>query len=353
MVKSFMAVAAAGAGLYICFVSCNSGDPLGPVEAKDYVVYLRDNVTHGTIFGYHTVTEEVDSFQVPYAASRGPTVSADGRWMYFGSTTTAVIELNSFTLVEELPYNGTEGVAVSPDNRLVAVLGDGLHILNTSDFSEVFHDTDKVSGGIFSADSKSFYCQSRVQEGFYVYKVDVRDDSAVTRKFFSNCYPIRVLPSPDQSKWFLYVQFPVELPVVPVFEIYDVGTDSIIFVDTLHAGYGDMELTPDGKYAFCTEPGDPRFTGDPPFTITVFDVERNELHKIIDTRVTEVPGDPDFYGFNVGKISITPDGRWLIGGMARHGDYLVALDVHLMELVKYVQVENSSSLLYTTCQLIP
>jgi len=184
------------------------------------------------------------------------TASSDGTILYVvaKNDTIMVFDLDTKTIITELPYEAKGGVAVSPNGQLVAILGDDLYILNTSDYSVVFHDTNRVSSGIFSSDSRSFYCAADETGtgSYYAYKVDLDDDFLVTRKGFAGGNTIGVIPSYDEERWFVYLY---GAGFRSFFKVYDVETDSIIFSEFITPGAGYMALTPDGKYLFYTNPG--------------------------------------------------------------------------------------------------
>jgi len=137
---------------------------------------------------------------------------------------------------------------------LVAILGDDLYILNTSDYSLVFHDTSEVQSGVFSSDSRSLYCTADVTGtgSCLAYKVDLDNDFLVTRRGFVGGNTIGIIPSYDEERWFVYLY---GAGFRCFFKVYDVETDSIIFSEFITPGAGYMALTPDGKYLFYTNPG--------------------------------------------------------------------------------------------------
>ena len=114
------------------------GPPPPPRPGKDYVVYFKDDVSGGGMcYGYHPLTSQVDSFSLSAGAWWGMAVSSDGTILYVVAKNDIilVVDLDTETIITELPYEAKGGVAVSPDGQLVAILGDDLYILNTSDYS--------------------------------------------------------------------------------------------------------------------------------------------------------------------------------------------------------------------------
>jgi hypothetical protein len=243
-----------------------------------------------------------------------------------------VVDTDSFSLITELPYKPRLWPAVSPNNEYLAITGDDLHILRTSDYSLLFSDTDITDFGKFSSDSRDFYCAagwSSVSSGL-VYKVDLSDGSfPVERHPFDDGGVVHVVPSIDETKWFLYLNVPSIWTCA--FQVYDVAMDTVIFREVLVPGAGDVAITPDGHTAFYTNPG--RSITDPiaPPGFTIFDVDAN----MIDTVVEDI----EFFTGSTwmaspNQIVVTPDGRWLVilgGSLAQFVLYL--FDIEKGELV--------------------
>ena len=308
--------------------------PFEPVDVapKDYSVYLLDPTTDPQkILTFHPTTQIIDSVEIPWEVRSGITVSADGKRLYLGLlNSVAVVDTDSFSLITELLYDPFTAVSVSPNNEFVAITGDDLYILRTSDYSLIFNDTDKTQNGHFSNDSKSFYCAAGWGPGSrgIVYKVDLSDDSLpVQRLPFSDGGVRIIVPSLVETKWFLYLSL---YTWTSAFEVYDVALDSIIFREIIVPGYGEMVMSPDGKNIFYTNPGNgsssPESNG-----FGIFDVEANA----IDTFVT---GNGYFSGSNYSAppnvMTVTPDNRWLVmlgGSMALMAIYVY--DIEKGELV--------------------
>jgi hypothetical protein len=124
-----------------------------------------------------------------------------------------------------------------------------------------------------------------------------------------------------------------------LFAVYDTYTDSLVFTQTIQPGYGHLRLSPDGRYAFYTNPGD-GFTSSGPPWITVYDVEKNEIHKIICT--AGLLDEPDHYGVPLDEICITPDGRWLVALPVRSYPFIFTVDMHTMTITKYLRLGHWS-----------
>lgn len=292
--------------LICCSFSCRE-KPLEPVEPKDYPFYITDDATN-QLFVFHPISKKLDSMAVPWGADAFVTASADGKLLYVALTTSVlVVDSKTLQTINELSYLQGGRVAASPDNMLVALLGPDLYILRTSDYSLVFSDTTEYlySEGNFSSDSKSFYCSSRREfdSNGVVYRVDLEGgEFQVSRKEFPYGTLIEVMPSIDESKWFLNLYFGLW---TNSFEVYDVGLDSIVFRDILTPGGGYHDVSPDGKYVFYTNAG--IGNGPPPeLSFMIYDVTKNQN----DTVMT----DTSYYGQLIGppkKLAVTADSRWL------------------------------------------
>ncbi|MBD3258836.1 hypothetical protein GF377_10410 [candidate division GN15 bacterium] len=292
-------------------------DTLDPV-VKDYPVYFCQPDLDERIYVFHPTSREIDSTDIPWRPVRGITVSADGKRLYLAQwASVIVVDTDSLGFIAELPYAPKTPVAVSPDNQLVAITGNDLHILRTSDYSLIFSDTDRTVYGRFSADSRRFYCAAgwSPDKAGFVYKVDLSDSLLpVTRKAFQNRGVTQVIPSPDESRWFMYQSLPGNWAFA--FEVYDVASDSIIFHDALVPGAGHMTMSPNGRYVFYTNPGLSAVDPLPVVQFTVYDVEANELSQVIT--------DKSFFVDSVSykppnTLTVTPDSRWLValgGSMA-------------------------------------
>ncbi|HWR81829.1 MAG TPA: hypothetical protein VN285_00850 [Candidatus Deferrimicrobium sp.] len=336
----------AAAAMILWLTTCDDDGPTKPVPVKDYVFYMNDGGYFDRYYRYFSGAAKVDSLTIPYGSGRGLAVSADGTRLYLGDgAKTTVVSTDSFKLMTTINYYNGGGVAVSPDNRLVAIQGkDGLYILNTSDYSLLFHDTTQVARGVFTPDSRMFYCLG----GGGVYSVDLSDQLfPVGKKPYP--YPViwKIVPSHDEDKWFLLVYYG---SCASSFEVYDVSLDSIIFRDSLfHNGYGDMVLSPDGQLLFYTMPGTIMICGsDPPARLTVFDVDKNEISKRI-----LIPGHLPGSYLLAQNLALTPDGRRLLtDGAAGHGQFVV-IDVATMKVVESYYLGNQVDIWDVSCQNAP
>jgi hypothetical protein len=301
----------AGAVSFIVFCSGCSDKGVEPKpQPEDFKVYFATATGPPKLFSYHSISRQIDSVDLPWPAGGGVTVSANGNRLYLNDgLRIRVVDARTLSPITELVYS-YRSVAVSPDDRLVALTGKGITILRTSDYSAVFSDTDVALEGHFSADSRAFYCPV----GWHpdnpgppvAYRVTFgRKCPQVTRRTFLDGGVGSIVPSLDQTKWFLYIQFGLWRSV---FEVYDVASDSIIFRKLLIPGYGEIALTPDGRKVIISNPGRSGTDPPPPLGFTIFDVRENRVaHEIIDTAFFS----SDMWRSVPACLAVTPDSRWL------------------------------------------
>jgi len=339
-------------GVWLYLSGCDNDNPIGPVPSKDYPVHFAD-INSTAYFTYHPATGVLDSFLLPFAARWGLAASPDGKILYV-STSDSVVAVELATLELTSIWTGAcgGGVAVSPDNRLLAVQAGDLYILDAADLSVVYHDTDAVWGGYFSSDSKSFYC---IAGGFsgrgHIYRVDLNGAPTLMRKWFTGRSPLHIRALNDGTMWFLYHRMG---NWEARFEVYDVAADSVVFSEYMVPGEGYIELTPDEKRVFYTNPGPFLNIGqpDPPYTISIFDIEANHVIKEIST-IGCFGGDTVLDSLAVTEVVATPDNRWLVGvGIA--GDLFVAVDLQTLEVARWEKLDRLWQYLqYMTCQRNP
>ena len=348
----FLAVGA----IWLGSSGCNADKPTQSTVPKDYPVYSWDCNLEEVYLAYHPTTNQIDTFPVSIPRPltwNGLFASADGASLYFSlGSSVAILDLASNSLIDSLPYKAV--LAVSPDNRLIAVRDDlGFYILNTSDYSEVFHDTDFVLQGTFSTSSTGFYANCYSDAGvpsrYYVCYVDLADTLLpVVRVPFDDGALMEIMPSLDETKWFLCLAYE---ECHTYFEVYDVSTDSIVFEDEIGAGLGELEMSVDGRYVFYATPGsDHDLCLPPPRSIKVYDVLGNSIHCDISTTGVFDPPHDD-YGVPVGNMCATPDGRSLVA-TGSPGYYFLVVDIESMSITRYLSL-SSSEIYCITGQIAP
>jgi DNA-binding beta-propeller fold protein YncE len=328
-----LALVAVVGGVWVYSGGCDRpkpNEPVEPDEPKDYIVYTSDDYSH-TVFGYHTLTRQVDSMYTPFSLRHGVTVSADGKRLFISSDDpVVVVDTDSLGFITELCCSGH--VAVSPDNRYLALQWDTLRILDTRDYSLVFMDTIPVGGGVFTATGNTFYAVRENRPDFesYLYKLDLAvSDPMPVVQVFEDANVQRVVPTPDEKKLLLLVYGPL-FPIA--FAVYDIAADSIVHEHGVYGGTHYIAVTPDGRYAFHGNPsGSPDGYGRS--EIVVFDIPANRVDRVVRTDFFIDSVTPPI--FEVGSMAITPDGRWLAALTAPAPYALLLFDIQQMSPVDY------------------
>ena len=325
------------AGILVLAVVClwgGCGDsPTGPGTAKDYPVYFNSGTSMEDYYRFYPRSGRVDTFSVDHDSERALAVSVDGTRLYLASYGgVAVISADSLEYLADLPYEANPGgVALSPDGKLVAVAGDGLYVLRTSDYSVLFSDTVVVGHAVFSHDSRTLYCiggYSSASPQPYIYRLVVADSTCTLTVLFPqwNGHPWRILPSIAGDRWFLILrrgQYDF------VFAVYDVAGDSIVFEDYQSPGSGDLAQSKDGKFAFYSNPGTMFIGPPPPSSFTVFNVDENRIEKVVST--AELQSATPGY-FPIGSLAVTPDGCYLVGLAGPGGGEFILFDLGKLEI---------------------
>ena len=306
--------------LFVAILSCfllgfSCDKSVEPVEPTFYQFYFAD-AQNNRLYTYTPGTNRVDSVEVPWGTFPGITASADGKLIYFAQGNSIIVaETDSLTFVAEIPYPSLYPVSVSLNNKYIALTGNQLFILRTSDYKVVYRDSSQILyvNGAFSSDSKTFFCASLLSpdSSSVVLSIDLSNDPfQLKRRGLDGGSVVNVIPSIDNTKLFLYVVLGLW---TWSFQVYDMTLDSIIFRDELVPGSGSLVQSLDGRFVYYTSPG--RTSTDPPAnqSFTIFDVEKNK----IDTVVI----DSGFFCSPVGcmppkLLAVTPDGNWLgiLGG---------------------------------------
>lgn len=332
-------------GLSVLLASCQD-KPVEPEPVKEYPVFISD-VNQSKLYTYYPSTRKVDSVDIPWQTREGITVSADGKRLYLADRyKVTVINSKTYDLIAELPYQPDDWVAVSPDNRLLAIANGGLHLLSTPDYKVVFVDTIPVIHCEFSSDSKTLYCARKGTKS--VYQVDLVDSTyAVTLIEAASDLLYYVVPSIDQRKLFCYVHYGLW---TYGFEVYDVLLDSIVFRDVLVPGAGQIAITPDGRYAVYTNPGISGTDPPPPGTFTIYDIQANNIYDSVST--IDYVHPPCICAANT--MAVTPDGKWLVtlGGIQLSQQVLYLYDLQREDLVDYVDLGRGVVLTNTSVQKV-
>ena len=353
--QRFAVVVVACLGLMALFISCcDRENPIKPppdTDTTDYKVYFADADHPYTYFAYHTASGVLDSFTLPYRCDSGFAVSPDGTTMYLHTAhSVVVVDLDSLTLRAEhtLETKGNQ-MSISPDGAFLGVLHTELTIVRTSDFSVVYHGAAYSFNGIFSSDSKTFYCAT-IDEQNYIYlnRIRLGDSLSVDSTYFADGATWRIVPTRDESLWFLFLWIWNDYFV---FDVYNTLTDSVVYRMGFAPGHGDMEITPDGRYVIFSQPGRLNSDVPPPLYFTIFDVLRNRIYGEISTKGIADTISPN--GLPVGEICITPNGRHLIGLAGGGTGQLFDFDLISMRFVRYIFFGWNKYPINLVCQSSP
>jgi len=333
--------------VYALIISCGDDNPSGPGMPEDYAIYFDDGAHEGWFYEFRPLTMTLDSFFLAIRPRARFTVSANGKLLFVGTEDAlSVVDLRSRSVINELPYIGA--TTVSRDNRFLAVMGNGLYILNLADYSVLYSDTISSGHGAFSRDGNHFYCAryNRETDSSSVFVVDVRRHKARSYPVPSGPFLNDVIPSADESRLFLTYQAG---SCASIFMVYDFKHDSIIYADFLTPGNGRMLLTPDGKKVFYTNPGPQFDIGCPraPSEIYVFDVATNTRGSI--STLYLAPPPLDVY-LPMGELAVTPDNVRLVTSHPGGFEFLLVLDINTMTFTECYNTGVLRQIFDLTCQ---
>lgn len=335
--------------VYALIISCGDDNPTGPAPTIDYPVYFFDGVDDdGWFFRYYPNSNTFDSFYLPVQIGYGFWVSAWGEYLYVGSDySLPVVDLESHQIIKELPYSGR--VAVSPDDRFIAILGNGIHILRTSDYAPVFEDTIPVAYGAFSRDGLRFYCPmgNYAPDSARVLVVDLLKHRTRSIPTPSGALLTNVIPSDDEKRLYLWYELG---SCASGFLVYDPSEDAILFYHYLTPGKGEMAMSADRKTVFYTNPGPWLDIGccRAPSEIYAYDVATNSAKAISTLGVTP---PPDTLWLPMGELAVTPDNRWIVTANGGGWSYLLRLNLHKGKMDAYADILGSRRIVNLTCQI--
>lgn len=290
-----------------------------PKEPTDYIAYFADLNSDNWVFGYHILSGQLDSFQVPALPGNNYNhwqllkprlvVSADGSQLYIGLEDSVLkCDIDNPLDVEVVAVPAGDGLAVSSDGNYFAAFGkDGLSIFHTADNSLLFHDTDHVLQGGFTADNERFYATAW---GSYAYQVSFLDTSEAERIQLSQWFLGQAVPGYDDGHWFLLTN---NERCTAAIEVYDAETNTTLRLDTF-GGWGEIELLPNGRYVPISHPSVPWIPcGGSSSSFSVFDTKTNsvtEIDIVLDSADVDLLHDLPYWPmFNV---EVTPDSRWIV-----------------------------------------
>jgi len=325
----FIAIVAITTGFSLWLAGCGDKptEPPRPKQPKDYVFYLSDGFYSGNdckYFRYRSYSKLVDTVYIPFGSLGGFAVSPDGNLLYLcDRTLTRVVTTDSLQLVAELPPGY---ISVSPDNQFLAIAGsDSIVILQTEDYSAVYSDTFNLLNGRFSNNSQTYYGNGQ----HHLLTVRLTDPVQTTDKGMSGGGIYRFVPSPDDSQLYLYV---MQSGYDFLFAVVDVATDSIVFQTPITPGYGDIEITPDGKYVFYTSPGHVQIGPSPSPYLMVYDTENKEIQSQIPVIDYCLPAN----------LAVSPDGRKLVAAGASGFQKFFVLDIPTLSITELYELRYTT-----------
>lgn len=322
----------------IIFYSCDGDKPTEPDEPKDYPVYFSDPNNPPILFVYHPSNDQIDSMYIGWSAISGVHASADGELLYLGTRTSVVVlETNTFTQVAELPYKNYL-IDISPDNNYIAILGDSLIVLNTSDYSVFFSDSNRVRSPEFSQDSKKLYCRDISSYEIIEYSLETKSISnRITRTDLYGAVE-EIKTSDDTTKLFLYTHL---YSYTYSFTVFDITQDTITFQEIFSPGYGHLTISPNYDYVYYTNPGYD-ITGpfvEPNFTI--FEISGNQIDRYIEFST----GYDSIVHLPPAVLLVTPDNKYAVMLGGQNGPhFLIKYDIEKQAITLMHPFANYDSL---------
>jgi hypothetical protein len=225
----------------------------------------------------------------------------------------AVIEIGAVSGTSIWPTGVEAGVIVSRGERYIALLGNDLRILRSSDWAVVFHDTSAVFRGCFSVDENKFYAVVPTPpSGRKVLQIAIADSTVSDLGVLPDGGLPQIIASKEQGRFYLYYGTGA---YTSKFVHYDVTHDTVLYERTLQPGDGGMAITPDERYLFYTSPGqiitNPGGPEGWPY-IGVYDCRTLQALPDLSTA-----GVYDTSGQSIEEImkllQVTSDGKWLVG----------------------------------------
>lgn len=339
---SFVQIAIVAIGFF--GAGCGDDSPTGSSVPRFPKFYFKDAGNPDQIHVYDVKADSVKTIVLPSGvfsanAGFGPLAASSRlRRLYLGDfyqgyARTGVYDLDSDSLIDVRPIASYYGIAASPDDRLLALCGDSLIVVRSSDFSVVFHDSAQASRPVFSRDSRTLYAVEG-KTGQFAFIVHFLSNSVDCQKHAFPTPIWRILPSPDEKHWFIYVILPGNLQAVGV---YDPVKDSLVASTTTSPGFGDLECTPDGGNLIYSSPGGEMIFGPNPFGFFVVDLTRGFRQTKVSTNPLIDQSDSTLYYFRPAEMALSSDGHYLA---AAPGDIVGAFVVYDVWTSRFLRTWN-------------
>jgi hypothetical protein len=257
------------------------------------------------------------------------------------------IGLDSYTVVAEHPTpTPGGGLIASPDGKYLAVMERDFYIVDLADFSVAYKDTNDHYAGRFTPDGGIFVCAGRDSAGPYAVELDIANGFQERRVSFADGSPFLVVPNHDNTKWYLLLCVHND---VFWFEVYDLLADSTTFRSLLRPGFGDIEITPDGRYVIFSQRGS-EISAPPPPYFTIFDTKVNRITFHVSTSGL---GQEGSLYVPVGGLCVTPDGKHLVCLSAPVACELLDFALEDFSFANYILLGYDRWLTNLTCQSSP
>lgn len=333
----------------VASISCDNGRrPVEPTQPKDYLLYFMGN--YGTYYAYHTLRGTIDTFSLPYDAWWAR-VSADGKSFYVGleAESTLVVDLSTKSVTDIIPYGGA--AIVGPDGKSLAMCGNPLALVRTSDYTAIYLDSQQYQFGDYSADGRSFYYTVPESTGFAVYRIQL-DRNCEAQQWHFKYHPLPTLtPSFDENKWF----WRTPTTGYDYFEVFDVSNSMVLFRHSLPGQIGIYVLPDNRRLIYCNS-----WTVYPaPYPwgvhdeIYVFDTHRNLIDTVIHPYLP-IPGQDTVFNYAVLGMVVPPGSNYLyaLGNDGGGGLGFVRIDLRTYEQDSAVYMgPNAVSIM--SCQSLP
>lgn len=320
------------AGVGSLLIGCDDGAGTA-LPSNDYTVYLWDDSSSPLLYRYHPLSHHIDSIHLPWKAVQGISVAGDGRMLYVAlDTGVLVVEADSFSPVTCLPYRPRGPVAVSPDNQLVAILGDSLVVVRSSDYAVVFREATPVWSGAFADDSRILACAGDPSSS-EILVVDLGSaEGVVERITLEEGSPQAAIPVMGGERILVYVK---NEDLLYRLAVIDRLSSKEVYTEYIYPGSGYMAGAAGWDRAVYTNSGRPN-NPEGSSSFKIFDIDANEPVAEVNTRRFIDDSVPE--AFPVGPVVVTPDHRWLVALNAPVANELLLYDLKNGEFTDWRQL---------------
>ncbi|HOD65851.1 MAG TPA: hypothetical protein PKW75_09225 [candidate division Zixibacteria bacterium] len=325
-----------------------TADALTSAPPADYPAYFWDRHVPRTLYVYHTGSGTIDTMSLAQAPRWGVTVSADGGRLYLAADSlVAVLSARTLQTIAELPYRPGGPVAVSPDGRLVAVVGDSVVVLAAADHRPIHVDTGAVRVAGFTHDSRALYCVDS-PESRSIRIIRFSPEGAMAERIkFSDGFPTQVWSDPDGERLFVRIRMQDLLDRVAV---VDLLSGAELYSEFIFPGDGIVAGAPGWPWLVYTNSGR---EGGPEgsSSFKIFDLAANRPVREVRTR--RFVNDSTPAAFPVGQAVVTPDGRKMVALDAPEGRQLLVYDLQSDRFLDWLPLGEEAAVAALSVQLRP